>query len=628
MDSGNELSTNGTQYIVTLDVGQGDARVIVTKEEAILTDTDKAAIGEELPSWVNRIDRCFVTHIDEDHTRGLKSLADRDIEMGEIIQPDDSCYEVRDPVTRKPKNGVTQNIYEEYKNNLEEIHPDTITQVTTGDSITLDSGAEIQILGPPPNVDGERPFESPKENSQEGGLKGANENSLAFKFTSEDNRTALFMGDVEDSDYCKAESWYVERHHDPDSEIDLDCDVLFGPHHGSNNAMSAEYIEATDPDVVIFSADPNRYNHPHPDVLERLHEHDGDAEVYLTAIHGTTSTELNEDLTAETEHATEKTITKPWHIAKETAQRRDDPIPQWVRNAELEDQLEAERDKNKKLNEENEALAAKNEALEERLDGREVPAEEAASYETEANEQPERDDESQDLDGDNTETLRERIEKLEALESKNEALNATLRDRDERIENLEAENKGLIDDKKDLVDDTRELVDENRELTNEIMELQQELQQLKANNQQLETERESDPSPSDPSADASPRSEQAGTNANTASVSTTDTTPTEATQAADRDTDANTDPPETTNGSGTTRTNRRKHSFRNIIVSNEDSEPPEDTKVSGLTRTDDQEHAINNGRESTEQETERDEPAVDPDDRTDEDNDNVPGFGR
>jgi hypothetical protein len=42
-----------------------------------------------------------------------------------------------------------------------------------GDSITLDSGAEIQILGPPPNVDGERPFESPKENLQEGELKGA-----------------------------------------------------------------------------------------------------------------------------------------------------------------------------------------------------------------------------------------------------------------------------------------------------------------------------------------------------------------------------------------------------------------------------------------------------------------------
>jgi beta-lactamase superfamily II metal-dependent hydrolase len=455
-----EESVCGGLTIRTHDIGQADARTIITEEENILVDADKGAIGREVEKGA-QFDKCFVTHIDQDHVGGFKSLVERGCEIGKIVEPDENCFTVYDSKTRKPRNGVSPNTVRDYNEDLEQLDPDTIRQVTTGDLITLDSGAEIKILGPPPNVDGERPFESPKENSQEGELKGANENSLAFKLTSEDDRTALFMGDVENSEYCNAESWYVERHHDSDSEIDLDCDVLFGPHHGSNNAMSAEYIEATDPDVVIFSADPNRYNHPHPDVLERLHEHDGEMDVYLTAIHGTTSTELNEDLTAETEHATEETITKPWHIAKETAQRRDDPIPQWVENAELEERLEVEQKKNEELEEQLEAATAASDKRKERLDrqedrhtdrekwvdrqkehvdkreqrvdkrkreegldGREVPAEEAASYEIEANEQPERDDESQNLDGDNTETLRE------------------------RIENLEAENKGLLDDKK------------------------------------------------------------------------------------------------------------------------------------------------------------------------------------
>jgi hypothetical protein len=242
--------------------------------------------------------------------------------------------------------------------------------------------------------------------------------------------------------------------------------------------------------------------------------------------------------------------------------------------------------------------------------------EETAIHENEADEQQERDATDQTPDEESTEALKGRTTELEAekealneqladqnetiedlekenenLEAETEDLTGKLTDRDETIEDLKAEISGLLDDK-------RELVDEKHKLSKENLEQQQELQQLKANNQQQETERENEPSPTDPSTEA------------------------------ERDTDANTDSPESTNGSGTTRTNRRKHSFRTIIASNEDSEPPEDTKISGLRRTDDQEHAADNGAESTEQETERDEHAVDPDDRTDEDNDNVPGFGR
>jgi prefoldin subunit 5 len=232
--------------------------------------------------------------------------------------------------------------------------------------------------------------------------------------------------------------------------------------------------------------------------------------------------------------------------------------------------------------------------------------EETAIHENEADEQQERNETDQNLDEESTEALTARTEELE---EENEELNERLADRDETIEDLQAEteelNEKLADrdetiedfktESKELLDDKKELVDENHTLTKENLKLQQELQQLKAKNQQLETERASEPNPSDPSTEASPDG----------------------------------DPPETTTGSGTPRPNRRKHSFRTIVASNGTDEPPEDTKISGLRRTDDQEHAADNGAEATDQETERDEHAVDPDDRTDEENDDVPpGFGR
>lgn len=122
----------------------------------------------------------------------------------------------------------------------------------------------------------------------------ANENGAVYKL--DGDRSALFMGDVQDDTHHYAESWLIQQHDDPESAVNLDADVLFVGHHGSANATSAEFLERVDPEVAAISSDlGEKFDHPREEVLENLHKHDVD--VYWTAGHGTIRTDLDEALT-------------------------------------------------------------------------------------------------------------------------------------------------------------------------------------------------------------------------------------------------------------------------------------------------------------------------------------------
>ena len=51
----------------------------------------------------------------------------------------------------------------------------------------------------------------------------------------------------------------------------LKADVLLAAHHGSRTSSTTAFVEAVNPDVVIFSAGyANSYRHPRPEVVERF----------------------------------------------------------------------------------------------------------------------------------------------------------------------------------------------------------------------------------------------------------------------------------------------------------------------------------------------------------------------
>lgn len=71
----------------------------------------------------------------------------------------------------------------------------------------------------------------------------------------------LFTGDIS----ATVESRIMNRY------PDLSVDVLMIPHHGSNTSTSELLIEKTKPGYGIISVgEENRFNHPHPDVIDRL----------------------------------------------------------------------------------------------------------------------------------------------------------------------------------------------------------------------------------------------------------------------------------------------------------------------------------------------------------------------
>jgi competence protein ComEC len=308
MEGGGEPLDNDVWETHTLDVEQADARVIITGGgNTVLVDADKKQVVEGLNTVFNGrdvertsdgkipLDVCIVTHIDEDHTDGLEQLREG-YHVGQVVQPDSSRFDVYGPETEGQKEGVAERVLMDYKENLEELDVETITQVSSGDKVQINSDTDINVLGPPDSedvVDVTRVSTGAEVNLPP---IRSNENGAVYKL--EGDRSALFMGDVQDKSDHYAESWLIQQHDDPESDVNLDADVLFVGHHGSANATSAEFLERVDPELAVISSDlGEKFDHPRDEVLENSHKHD--VEVYWTAGHGSIRTDLDEALTTE-----------------------------------------------------------------------------------------------------------------------------------------------------------------------------------------------------------------------------------------------------------------------------------------------------------------------------------------
>lgn len=117
-----ESLDNGVFETQTLNVGQADARVSITEDgEIILVDVNTEKVAEELdevfaarttPKTADGkipIDHLVVTHLHNDHVKGVESLLDR-YEIQHVIEPDDKRYDVCDSKTGEPDGGVGENI--------------------------------------------------------------------------------------------------------------------------------------------------------------------------------------------------------------------------------------------------------------------------------------------------------------------------------------------------------------------------------------------------------------------------------------------------------------------------------------------------------------------------------------
>lgn len=228
---------DGRLHVAFLDVGQGDAILIVTPSgRQVLVDGGRYPsvvldeLGQHIPFWDRDLDLVVATHPDDDHVAGLVAVLDRydvGLLLGNGTPPGtDAAYSVL--LETAASRGAT------------------LRTAQPGDVLRLDDRVELTILHPKAD------FQSDQ----------SNERSIVARLAYGE-LTLLLTGDADAS----VEQMLM------DGGLPLSSTVLKVGHHGSNGSSSAEFLGQVRPQVAVIAAgQDNKFGHPHPDVLSRLQD--------------------------------------------------------------------------------------------------------------------------------------------------------------------------------------------------------------------------------------------------------------------------------------------------------------------------------------------------------------------
>ncbi len=224
-----------TARIDILDVGQGLAVVVQTQQHALLYDSGPAFSADSdsgkrvvVPNLraagIAELDGLILSHDDNDHVGGAASVLHA-MPVGWIrssMLP--AAIEV--DYQRTPQPCLAGQSWDWDGVHFAFLHP------SAEDWLNLDE---------PPS----------------------NEQSCVLRI-SIGNQHVLLTGDMEK----KAEAQLLAEQRDQ-----LPTTLLVAPHHGSKTSSTEAFIAATLPEYVVFSNGyRNRFNHPHPDVLQRYRD--------------------------------------------------------------------------------------------------------------------------------------------------------------------------------------------------------------------------------------------------------------------------------------------------------------------------------------------------------------------
>ncbi|MDO5441052.1 MAG: DNA internalization-related competence protein ComEC/Rec2 [Bacillota bacterium] len=201
-----------TYDYVFVDVGQGDCTHLRNQNINILIDGGKSDISEYLlKNGVTKIDLAIVTHLDEDHAKGIRLLS-KEMHIKTIAFPESAKGE-----------------------DVSEYKAEKIIYLNKGDFIDS-GGINIKVL------------------SAQG--KDYNSGSLACLCSINDTK-ALMLADIP-----------IETEEKLSFE---DVDIVKIGHHGSKTSTSEKMLNEAKPEIAIISCGKNnRYGHPTNRVLELL----------------------------------------------------------------------------------------------------------------------------------------------------------------------------------------------------------------------------------------------------------------------------------------------------------------------------------------------------------------------
>lgn len=243
-------TSGGEVKIEVLDIGQGDASLIYTKDEIIMIDTGDIDERDRLVKLlkerdIKTIDKLIITHPHADHIGGAYAVF-KNFKVKEV-------YDNGDTTTTKT--------YQTYLKNIKQQNI-AYHQLKAGDSVDFGGGVSFKVFSPT-----EKMLQSDDD---------LNNNSLVGQLRYNDF-TMLFTGDSERE---------AEQNMTKSYGNELQSDVLKSPHHGSRTSSSDSYLKAVKAkDVIISLAADNEYGHPHKQTLDRYKKYD--MNVYRTDKDGT-----------------------------------------------------------------------------------------------------------------------------------------------------------------------------------------------------------------------------------------------------------------------------------------------------------------------------------------------------
>lgn len=213
-----------------LDVGQGDAILLVDRDDTMLIDGGNPENGKAIAYYlknlgITQLDYVVSTHNHNDHAGGLADV----VTNVDVL----NLY-----VTHSEQTEASRNLTETANNRKV-----PISTPSPGTTLTL-GGSTIDFLGPL----------SVHED--------VNNDSLVLKVTHGQHRF-LFTGDMANP----AEKELLSQN------LDLEADVLKVGHHGSSTSTGYMFLRAVNPRYsVISSGADNDYGHPHEETLSRLND--------------------------------------------------------------------------------------------------------------------------------------------------------------------------------------------------------------------------------------------------------------------------------------------------------------------------------------------------------------------
>lgn len=236
------LALAATLRIYFLDVGQGDASVIVASTgEVVLIDSgpnEDVILNHLKKLGVNHIDLIIASHPHADHITGMDRIID-------IYKPR-AYMDPGIPHTTR----TYERVLEAIKRNNVKYYYATERKIKLGPIV-------LSVLPP-------------------GNFGDLNNDSVVIRLDF-GQFSCLFTGDIEK----EREAELVRVAKDK-----LDVDVLKVPHHGSSTGTTIALLKATTPKIAIISCGKgNPYGHPHEETLEALQS--AGAVVYRTDVNGT-----------------------------------------------------------------------------------------------------------------------------------------------------------------------------------------------------------------------------------------------------------------------------------------------------------------------------------------------------